>query len=389
MIYLDNAATTRPNGRALSRAAEYLTEKWQNPSGMYRAGIVLQGELKEARASLLSRVADSTAWTLVFTSCGSEADNQALFGYGRRGNVVTTSGEHAAIMSAAAELKNRGVEVRFAPLNADGSVNTEKLLSLVDEKTSLVSVIHVNNETGAVNDVNEIAKAVKAKNPRALFHSDGVQAFGKLPFRLGSCVDLYSVSAHKIGGLKGTGALLRKKSLPARPYIFGGGQESGERSGTENTFGIKVFEYAAEEKFRTLKEDFSRLAQERKALWSRLNKEIFIRISPEEGSPYILSVSAPGLRGEVLLHMADDKGLIVGTGSACSSNAKHRYSRVILACGADERTADGVLRLSFSPETTAEEAEKAADILNAVAGELREKMGTTAVAGQAGAGRKA
>ena len=373
MIYLDNAATTKPNERALSRAAAYLTEKWQNPSGLYRAGLSLQGELKEARSALLSPVADETLFTLAFTSCGTEADNQALFGYGRRGNVVTTAGEHAAVASAAAELKNRGVEVRFAPLNGDGSVNAEALLSLVDDKTSLVSVIHVNNETGAINDVNGLAKAVKAKSPRALFHSDGVQAYGKIPFRLGREIDLYAVSAHKIGALKGTGALIRKKSLSVRPYIFGGGQEGGERSGTENVFGIKVFAYAAEEKFRTLKEDFIRLRAEREALWNALDKDIFVRISPEEGSPYILSVSAPGLRGEVLLHMADDRGLVVGTGSACSSNAKHRYSRVILACGADERTADGVLRLSFSPQTTAEERAAAADILNAAARELKEK----------------
>ena len=373
MIYLDNAATTKPNERALSRAAAYLTEKWQNPSGLYRAGLSLQGELKEARSALLSPVADETLFTLTFTSCGTEADNQALFGYGRRGNVVTTAGEHAAVASAAAELKNRGVEVRFAPLNGDGSVNAEALLSLVDDKTSLVSVIHVNNETGAINDVNGLAKAVKAKSPRALFHSDGVQAYGKIPFRLGREIDLYAVSAHKIGALKGTGELIRKKSLPVRPYIFGGGQEGGERSGTENVFGIKVFAYAAEEKFRTLKEDFTRLRAEREALWNALDKDIFVRISPEEGSPYILSVSAPGLRGEVLLHMADDRGLVVGTGSACSSNAKHRYSRVILACGADERTADGVLRLSFSPQTTAEERAAAADILNAAARELKEK----------------
>ena len=376
MIYLDNAATTKPDSRAFSRAQEYLTEKWQNPSGLYREGFSLQGELKKARSFLLSRIADESAYTLVFTSCGTESDNQSVFGYGRRGNVVTTAGEHAAILSSVTELKNRGIaEVRFAPLNADGSVDERVLLSLVDEKTSLVSVIHVNNETGAINDVNALARAVKEKNPRVVFHSDGVQAYGKIPFRLGKEIDLYSVSAHKIGGLKGTGALVRRKSLPVRPYIFGGGQESGERSGTENLFGIKMFEYAAEEKFRTLAEDYQRLGKVREEFWERLDRESFVRISSRDSSPYILSVSAPGLRGEVLLHMADDRGLIVGTGSACSSNAKNRYSRVILACGKDERTADGVLRLSFSPSTTAEELSEASRILNQIARELRERMG--------------
>lgn len=170
MIYLDNAATTGPDGRALSRAREYLTDKWFNPSALYKAGFALQGELKKARSALLAHVADESAFGLVFTSCGTEADNQAVFGYGRRGNVVTTAGEHAAVASSVAELGNRNIaQPRFAPLNADGGVNAEKLLSLVDEKTSLVSVIHVNNETGAVNDINALARRRQAEeSPRPL-----------------------------------------------------------------------------------------------------------------------------------------------------------------------------------------------------------------------------
>lgn len=375
MIYLDNAATTKPDERAFARAREFLTDKWFNPSGLYQEGFALQGELKKARSALLSHVADEENFELVFTSCGTESDNHAIFSFGRRGNVVTTSGEHSAVAACVAELKTRGVaEARFAPLNKDGGVNAEALLELVDEKTSLVSVIHVNNETGAINDVNAIAKAVKAKNPRAIFHSDGVQAYGKIPFRLGKEIDLYSMSAHKIGGLKGTGALIKRRSLTLRPFVFGGGQEGGRRSGTENLFGIKMFEYAAEEKFRTIREDCERLKACREILWNLLDKNIFIRLSSTESSPYILNVSATGLRGEILLHMADDKGLIVGTGSACSSNAKNRYSRVILACGFDEKTADGVLRLSFSEKTTEQEASRAAEMLNESARELKSRM---------------
>lgn len=375
MIYFDNAATTKPNERAVERASAFLTERYHNPSALYKEGFAVQGELKKARSALLSHVADERNFELIFTSCGTEADNQAIFGFGRRGNVVVTAGEHSAIEASVTELKNRGIaEPRFAPLESDGRVNVEKLLSFVDEKTSLVSVIHVNNETGAINDINEIARLVKRKNPRAIFHSDGVQAYGKLPFRLGAEIDLYSVSAHKIGGLKGTGALIKRKSLAIRPYIFGGGQESGGRSGTENVFGIKTFEYAAEEKFKTLKEDCERLQEYRERLWAGLDKSVYARLSALDGSPYILSVSAVGLRGEVLLHMANDEGLLVGTGSACSSNSKTRYSRVILACGKDEKTADGVLRLSFSPETTAEEVENAIEILNRIGLALKKKM---------------
>jgi cysteine desulfurase len=234
--------------------------------------------------------------------------------------------------------------------------------------------MHVNNEIGAINDVNSIAKLVKAKNPRVIFHVDGVQAYGKIPFRMAKEIDLYSISAHKIGGLKGVGALIKRKSLSLPAYLIGGGQESGRRSGTENTFGIMQFVYAAEKKFASLREDFTRLKAYRELMWEGLNKSIFTRLSSEEGTPYILSVSAAGLRGEVLLHMADDKGLIIGTGSACSSNAKTRYSKVILACGHDDKTADGVLRISFSPETTQEEVEKAIEILNEIAEDLTKRM---------------
>lgn len=373
-IYMDNAATTQPCCESVARAEQYLKENYFNPSAMYKEGFALSRELKAAREKLVSHVADTASYDLTFTSCGTEADNTAVFGYARRGNTVTSAGEHSAILAPFAELKNRNVaETRFAPLEADGRVNVGKLLELVDEKTTFVSVMHVNNETGAINDINAVAKKVKEKNPRVVFHSDGVQGFGKIPFRLGKEVDLYSLSAHKIGGLKGTGALIRKKTLPIRPYLFGGGQENGWRSGTENVFGVKTLEYAAEKKFSSLVADYERLASYRESLWSALDPGIFARISPKDGTPYILTVSARGLRGEILLHLADDRGLIIGTGSACSSNEKSRYSHVVLACGYDKITADGVLRLSFSPATTKEETERAAQILNACARELLER----------------
>lgn len=375
MIYLDNAATTKPCEEAFDKAKRYVTENFYNPSSLYKEGFALQGELKKARSVLLCKVADESAFELIFTSCGTESNNQAIFSFARRGNAVTTAGEHSAVAAPFAELKNRGIaEPRIAPLLKDGRVDVEKLLSLVDDKTSFVSVMHVNNEIGAINDVNSIAKLVKAKNPRVIFHVDGVQAYGKIPFRMAKEIDLYSISAHKIGGLKGVGALIKRKSLVLPAYLIGGGQESGRRSGTENTFGIMQFVYAAEKKFATIREDFSRLKAYREMLWEGLDKSIYTRLSSEEGTPYILSVSAAGLRGEVLLHMADDKGLIIGTGSACSSNAKTRYSKVILACGHDDKTADGVLRISFSPETMQEEVEKAIEILNDIAQDLTKRM---------------
>lgn len=375
MIYLDNAATTKPLASAIERAQVFLTERYYNPSALYKEGYALQSELKKARSVLLNKVADEINYEVIFTSCGTESDNQAIFSFARRGNAVTTEGEHSAVLAAFHELKTRGVvEARYAPLQQDGKVDVERLLALIDDKTSFVSVMHVNNEIGAINDVNAIAKAVKQKNPRIIFHVDGIQAYGKISFRIAKEIDLYSVSAHKIGGLKGVGALIKRKSLVLPAYIFGGGQESGRRSGTENTFGIMQFAYAAEEKFAMLKADAERLRGYRERVWNGLNKDVFIRLSTEDGTPYILTISAVGLRGAVLQQMANDKGLLVGTGSACSSNSKLRYSKIVLACGYNEKVADGTLRISFSPETTEEDIEKAVLILNEIGEDLKNRM---------------
>ena len=361
MIYLDNAATTRPDADAFARAAKEAAENYYNPSANYGGGFAVRAKINVARESLLKRVADPAKFELIFTGSGTEADDQAIFGGARRGNAVASAGEHAAVERSFSELKNRGVEPRFAPVRADGSVDPDALLQLVDERTTLVSVVHVNNETGAVNDIAALAKAVKEKNPRCLFHSDGVQAFGKVPIRLTPAIDLYSVSAHKIGGLKGTGALIKRKGLAVPPLIHGGGQENGSRSGTENVLGILDFAYAAEKKFATLEADGARLRGYRERIMSFLGERAgggIRRISPSAGSPYIHTVSAVGTRGEVLARMLFDRGVCVGTGSACSS--KHRFSRVLTACGYPQAVLDGVLRISFSPQTTEQEADAAA-----------------------------
>ncbi len=374
MIYLDNAATTPPLESAFERAAREYRELYYNPSARYGGGFAVRKKIEEARKEILSVVADPALFELIFTSCGTEADNHAVFSCARRGNAVTSAGEHSAIERSFTELKNRGVEPRFAPLNLDGSVKIPELLSLVDDRTTLVSVVHVNNETGAINDIAEIARSVKRKNPRVIVHSDGVQAFGKLPFRLPKEVDLYSISAHKIGALKGTGALIKRKDLTLAPFIHGGGQEGGLRSGTENVLGILDFAYAAAERAACIADSYSRVAALRADMWDRLQKSEyhFFCASPEAGSPYILTLLAIDSRGEVLQRMLFDRGVCVGTGSACSS--KERFSRVMRACGYAEEVLDGVLRVSFSPETTQEEVELAAREMISAAMEFKGKL---------------
>lgn len=370
MIYLDNAATARPLEEATAYAGRFLSELYFNPSALYGGGVAVRKAMNEAREFLHSCIADEK-YELIFTSGGTESDNHAVFCGGKRGNVVTTQGEHAAVFQSCRSLKTRGVEPRFAPLHADGSVDEEGLLSLVDERTSLVSVVHVNNETGAVNDIARLSRLVKEKNSRTLFHSDGVQAFGKIHVRLSEGVDLYSVSAHKIGGVKGTGALYKRKSVALAPYLYGGGQENDLRSGTENVFGIMAFYSAAKKRFAALENEAERVRAVRERIFSTLDGTLFTRLSPADGSPYILSVSAEGLRGEVLQRMLEEEGVVVGTGSACSS--KHPFSRVMQACGHGDRVLRGVLRLSLSPETTETDGVRAAQKMNETAQRFKEK----------------
>ena len=364
MIYLDNAATTRPDLSAVKAAAQFNESLYYNPSALYREGLSVRKELNAAREFICRSL--SSKHDLVFTSCGSEADNQAIFGTAKRGAAITTAGEHAAGYKSFAELKNRGIDVSFAPLKKDGSADVDSLLRLVaDKKPGLVSVVHVNNETGAINDIGRIAQEVKKIAPSCIFHSDGVQAYGKINCRLPEAVDLYAVSAHKIGGLKGTGALFKKKGLHLPPLIYGGGQENEFRSGTENVFGIKVFEYAARARLEKIDENFLHVKRLNGIMRDKLRETVQF-ISSEQASPYILTFSVHPIKGEVLLHSLEDCGIIVGNGSACSS--KNRFSRVIEACGYPNN--DGVIRISFSPENTEEEVSAAADRINELVNRL-------------------
>lgn len=374
MIYLDNAATTKPFNSALEKAKKFNNEEFFNPSALYKGGLSNAKEIKTAKENLLRSIgATSDKFEVIFTSCGTESDNQAVFGTIKRGVFVTDLGEHSAIYKSFLELKNRGIAVYFVGLNKDGSVNQEELYNLVKStQIDFVSIMHVNNETGAINDVNTIAKNLKNINPKLIFHSDGVQAFGKIPFRISSYIDLYSISAHKINALKGVGALVKRKNLSVKPIIFGGGQENGLRSGTENLFGIKVFEYAFLEHFENIKVNYDKTLILKNYIIDNIDKELFTIISSDNSSPYILTVSARGIRGEVLMHSLETEGVIVGNGSACSS--KNRFSRVIEACGYKEDVLDGVVRISFSTESTLDEIKKAVEILNSTTQKLKRIM---------------
>lgn len=368
MIYFDNAATTKPSKSAIEKAEIFNNDNFFNPSTLYSGGLNCAKEIRLAKENLLRNLG-ALNFDVIFTSCGSESDNMAVFSI-KRGVIVTDKGEHSAIYKSFLEQKNRGLSVEFIDLNTDGTVNTEKLYDFVkNNKVNFVSIVHVNNETGGINDINTIARNIKSIDKNIIFHSDGVQAYGKIPYRLSQDVDMYSVSAHKINGLKGTGALIKKKNLNVLPLIFGGGQENGLRSGTENVFGIKVFDYCAQEHYAKLKENFEKVSQIKNFIKENLDENIFTFISSENSSPYILTVSAKGLRGEVIMHSLEMENIIIGNGSACSS--KNRFSRVIEACGYKNDVLDGVIRLSFSQDNTLAEAEQAVKIINTTVQKLK------------------
>lgn len=384
MIYLDNAATTAPNKEALRIATQKYEELFYNPSASYRQGAEVHALIEDCKRTILETLTDDFSPTdkydIVFTASGSEANNLAVHINGNYGNVVISDGEHASVCEAAMKVSSYFVrDDEYLHERTECScVDTKNILNPIGRQTQIVSVIHVGNETGEAFDIYNIARAVKQYSPCTLFHSDGVQAYGKIPFKLTPDIDMYSISAHKIGGIKGVGALVYRKEVKdrLRPIIYGGGQGNGLRSGTENVLGIIDFAEAVKRWFRFDNEDdfYDRVTDAypaavllQKKLWSLLDKRKFVRISPEDGSPYILTVSARGKNNEVIQKILEEKyGILVGIGSACSSNHAENKGRVLRALGYGDDIINGALRFSFSPQTTVEEIRTAAKAVNEV-----------------------
>lgn len=349
-IYLDNAATTVCYKEVAELVCKASQEDFFNPSALYKPSVDAAMKLKEARETIKSAL-HAPDGEFYFTSGGSESDNTALFctRKPKGSRIITSLGEHDAVLNAANELKNQGYDVVFVPINKDGSVNFEEFKALLNENVSLVSIMHVSNETGAVNDIAKFVKATRKLAPNAVFHSDGVQAFEKIKVNLRTLdVDLYSVSAHKIHGPKGIGGLYVKKGVSIKPLIFGGGQEKGFRSGTENLPSILGFARAVELNDLNFDKNISKKSEYKEYLTTKLKENIedLVVISPNENcASNILTVAFKDVRGEVLLHSVEEDGILVGIGSACSS---HRESRFKSLLGLDESHKDGIIRFSTS-----------------------------------------
>ena len=368
MIYLDNSATTKQHPDVTKKMLEYMETSWGNPSSLHRAGLQAEKGVKEARRQL-ERLMPEAGGRIAFTSGGTEADNLAIFGAaaarGRQGKrIVTTAVEHPAVLECCGKLEQEGFDIVRVGVDGQGRLDLEAMEEAIDGQTILVSVMQVNNEVGTILPVEEIRRIIGQKQSPALLHCDAVQSFGKI--LLPKSADMISLSGHKIHGPKGSGALWMRKGLHLPPLIFGGGQEGGLRSGTENVPAIAGLGLAASLAWEGREEKMARISAMRNRLREGLEESIDDAVinsprqtgeKPGESCGTILNVSFPGTRGEVILHTLEQSGICVSTGSACSSNKKGR-SHVLQAMGCDDGRIEGAIRFSLCAENTMEEIEE-------------------------------
>lgn len=376
--YFDNSATTRCYPEVAEIVVKTMTEDFGNPSAMHLKGVEAEKYVREA-AQTLAKILKVNEKEIIFTSGGTESNNLALFGGAdankRSGNhIITTSVEHAAVGQPAERLEQMGYEVTIVPVDHRGVVQLEALEKALRPDTILVSTMYVNNEVGAVMPVEEIAKLVHEKSPKALYHVDAIQAFGKYriyPKKAG--IDMLSVSSHKIHGPKGVGFLYINEKARIQPQILGGGQQAGMRSGTDNVPGIAGLDVAAKMVYTDFDKKIEHMYQLKERLAEGFLKLPDVRLNGmeiREGAPQILSASFLGVRSEVLLHTLEEKGIYVSAGSACSSH-KRKAAGTLSAMGMEAAQRESTLRFSFSEENTFEEVDYALEVIGQVLPMLR------------------
>ena len=364
-IYLDNSATTPISDKALSKYNDIAKSCYGNPSSLHEAGVLAEREIEAARKCLLSSVGAKDA-TAVFTASGSEANNLAIFGrafakdrFRRMGKIITTVGEHASVNAPLDKLSSLGFEIVYVPTK-NGELDLDFLSFSLDERTILVSMMMVNNETGALYDMASVGRLIKARARDALFHIDATQSYLKIPFTKNSaCADMITVSSHKIHGPKGVGALIIGrdviKSSGICPMILGGGQELGLRSGTENVPAIAAFAAAVEEGVGSVRNFYAHTNELREYLIAGLSSAALSEISPtlpNSHAPHIINITLPNIKSETMLHYLSNEGIFVSSGSACSSHGALHGTSALVAYGRSEAEADCSIRISFSKNNT-------------------------------------
>ena len=366
MIYLDNSATTKPCKEAVEAMTKALTDDWGNPSSLYSFGIDTARELRSARQKLAS-VLGAEPDRLFFTSGGTEADNWAIYGtvkrLGKRGkHIITTAIEHPAVLNCMKDLEAQGFDVTYLQPDHLGRITAEDLKAALRQDTILVSIMMVNNEVGSVMPIAQMAKLTHRLSPNALFHTDAVQGFLKVPFSAKTLgADLISISSHKIHGPKGAGALYispKHKSFP--PLLFGGGQENGYRSGTEATPAIFGFCAAAAAMGATFQADIQRENTLKQQLVEKFSQLDGVVINGAHDAPHILSLSIPGLPTQNSINILQDHDICVSAGSAC---AKGHRSHTLEAMRLSPEVMDGSFRISLCRDTTQEELDKLVSVI--------------------------
>ncbi len=380
MYYLDNSATTRPYPEVVEAMAHSLYEGFGNPSSLHSLGFQSEQHLKAARKTVASALGVKEK-EVIFTSGGTEANNLAILGYIRRNphkgkHLMVSSVEHPSVLNVFRRLEEEGYRVSYIPVRKEGELDYAFIAQELCGDTALVSVMYVNNEVGSLFDLPRIRQILAEKGSHAVLHSDCVQAFGKLPFRVGELgADLVTVSSHKVHGPKGVGALYLREGLLLEPVLFGGGQESGLRNGTENLPGIIGFARAVELTFARLEEKSEEMRRLQQCFVTQLCqiKNTVINTPLKNCAPHIVNASFPGIRSEILLHTLEQKEIYVSSGSACASHDK-KHKKVLEIMGYDRERADSSIRFSFSLEQTEEELCKAACLIREAVSDLQTKL---------------
>lgn len=372
--YLDNAATTFVFPEVKDIMVRVMEEDYGNPSSLHTKGIEAEKYIKDAK-DIISKQLKVDAKDLIFTSGGTEANNMALLGSAyrnkRRGNhIITTQIEHPSVLQPLLQLENQGFRVTYLPVDKNGIVSIKALQEALCDETILVSIMMVNNEIGAVQPIEEIGQIVKNYNPSILYHVDGIQGFGKFHIYPKRCnIDFFSVSGHKIHGPKGIGFLYCKDKMKLQPIIFGGGQEKGMRSGTENVPAIAGLGVATKKIYEEHEKKIEVLKQLKQSLIEQV--ETMENVVNHSGdAPHIVSISFVGVRSEVLLHALEEKGVYVSSGSACSSNHP-AVSGTLKSIGLPKAEQESTLRFSLSIFTTKEEIDYTATCLKELVPQLR------------------
>lgn len=361
MIYLDNAGTTKMFEECLEIHKKYSCEEFFNPSALSMESLKVSKLIASAEQYFLKRL-DAKEGNVLFTGCATESNNLAIKGSLRSGDweYVFSAGEHPSVYNVAKKLEMDGRKVHIVPLNEKGQVDLAKLESVLSNKTRLISVMHVSNETGAINDLEKISKLKDKICPRAILHVDGVQGFMKIPFSMRkTSIDLYSFSAHKIHGPKGVAGLYVKNKNALKELCQGGGQQYGLRSGTENVSGIMQFQKAVE--MTDVAKNFENVSNLKSTFNHILSQENGIKVLNFGGSPYIESLIFEGVKGETMLHALDENGVIVGLGSACSS--KKAGNRILDEIGVSKDDIISSVRISFNAYQGETEIVKVAEII--------------------------